>query len=266
MAQNRYSAILERIFSRRFRPRMSEVAFARDDITAAARDTGTRLPKNIGDLLYSFRFRAPLPESIASTAPPGRSWLIELVGRGTYRFRLRPTQATEITPNGMIAVTKVPDATPGVVAMYAQGDEQALLARLRYNRLLDVFLGIACYSLQNHLRTAVRGVGQVETDELYVGIDRKGVHYVIPVQAKAHGEKLRVVQVEQDVALCAERFPSLVCRAVGAQFLEDKSIALFEFETTDAGVRIASEKHYLLVPPDAVSAQDLAAYRSALSV
>jgi hypothetical protein len=89
---------------------------------------------------------------------------------------------------------------------------------------------------------------------------------VIPVQAKAHGEKLRVVQVEQDVALCAERFPSLVCRAVGAQFLEDKSIALFEFETTDAGVRIASEKHYLLVPPDAVSAQDLAAYRSALSV
>ena len=63
-------------------------------------------------------------------------------------------------------------------------DEQALLARVRYNRLVDIFLGIACYSLQNHLRTTASNMGQVETDELYVGVDRRGSHYVVPIQAK----------------------------------------------------------------------------------
>lgn len=79
-----------------------------------------------------------------------------------------------------------------MVAKYAFSDEQAVLARVRYNRLIDVFLGIACYSLQNHLRTSVRGMGQVETDELYVGVDKRGVQYVIPVQAKSGTNNIRV--------------------------------------------------------------------------
>lgn len=47
-------------------------------------------------------------------------------------------------------------------------DEQALLARVRYNRLLDIFLGLATYSLQNHLRTSVTDIGQIEVDEICV--------------------------------------------------------------------------------------------------
>ena len=53
-------------------------------------------------------------------------------------------------------------------------DEQALLAKIRYNRLLDVFLGISAYSLQNHLRTTVLHIGQIEIDELYIGLDKHG--------------------------------------------------------------------------------------------
>jgi len=51
-----------------------------------------------------------------------------------------------------MAAIKIPDATPEIVAAYALSDEQALLAKVRYNRLLDIFLGVAAYSLQNHLR------------------------------------------------------------------------------------------------------------------
>jgi hypothetical protein len=76
----------------------------------------------------------------------------------------------------MMAETKVPDSTPGVIAMYALSDEQALLAKLRYNRLIDIFTGVACYSLQSHLRTSVRTLGQVETDEIYIGLDKRGAH------------------------------------------------------------------------------------------
>ena len=156
------------------------------------------------------------------------------------------------------------DATPGMVAKYAFTDEQAVLARVRYNRLIDLFLGIACYSLQNHLRTAVRGMGQVETDEVYVGVDRLGVHYVVPVQAKSGSNMIGRVQIEQDIAVCAEKLPELVCRPVGAYLMDQNVLALLEFEEDGADIRVAGERHYRLVPPEDVTADELLRYRQRL--
>ena len=162
----------------------------------------------------------------------------------------------------MLAETKAPNATPGVIARHALSDEQALLAKLRYNRLIDIFTGVTCYSLQSHLRTTVKNVGQVETDEIYVGVDRRGAHYVLPVQAKGGRDRISIVQIEQDVALCAEKFPGLICRPIGAQFMAGDLIALFEFEEGDTGTVIAAEKHYRLVPFEEMTEADLEAYRN----
>ena len=170
-----------------------------------------------------------------------------------------------ISPNPNLAVTKIPDATPGIIAKYAFSDEQALLARVRYNRLIDIFLGISCNSLQNHLRTTVAGMGQVETDEVYVGVDKLGSHYVVPIQAKGGNDILNRVQIEQDIAVCNEKLPNLICRPVGAQFIEDELIALFEFEQDGDDIKIVSENHYLLVPPDEITDQDLIVYRQRLA-
>jgi hypothetical protein len=166
-----------------------------------------------------------------------------------------------VVPNPNWSAIKVPDATPGLIEKYALSDEQALLAKLRYNRLIDIFSGVTCYSLQNHLRTTVANMGQVETDEIYVGVDRFGTHYVFPIQAKGGKDKLSVVQIEQDLALAAEKFSALVCRAIGAQFMEEGIIALFEFEVGAKGVTVRAERHYQLVPPEKLSPEDLDIYR-----
>lgn len=167
-----------------------------------------------------------------------------------------------LLPNPNLALTKVPDATPGIIAKYAFNDEQAVLARIRYNRLIDIFLGITSYSLQNHLRTSVTGLGQVETDEVYVGVDKRGVHYVVPVQAKGGSDRLSRVQIEQDFALCADKLPTLICRPVGAQIARDDLIVLFEFVQQGDEIRVATEKHYKLVSPEEVTEEDLVRYQS----
>ena len=159
---NRYVQIIERIFHGRHTPGSLEVVFEREDLVTVAAELGVALPKNLGDVIYSFRYRAALPDSIQSLAPPGQAWIIKSAGRSRYRFVLAAERP--IVPSEMLAETKVPDATPGIIAQYAFSDEQALLAKLRYNRLIDVFTGVTCYSLQNHLRTAVPGIGQIETD------------------------------------------------------------------------------------------------------
>jgi len=257
---NRYQQIMERIFFWHYKEGDQEVAFKREDMERAARELGIKLPKNLGDITYTFRYRGMLPESIRAKAPEGRDWIIRSSGRAQYRFVA--TSIVNIIPNAMMAETKVPDSTPGIITMYALGDEQALLAKLRYNRLIDIFTGITCYSLQSHLRTTVPNIGQVETDEIYIGIDRRGVHYVFPVQAKGKKDRLGIVQIEQDLALCAAKFPSLICRSIGAQFIEDDLIALFEFEETEKGIVISLEKHYRLVPPKEITPNDLDIYQS----
>jgi hypothetical protein len=257
--QNRYSAIIERIFNSRYKAGVAEFEFKREEIASVSQQLGISLPRNLGDLIYTFRYRAKLPEAIQKATPEGKMWLIRPAGPAKYRFVL--VSDNPLAPNPNLAETKVPDATPGIIAKYALSDEQALLAKLRYNRLVDIFTGVTCYSLQNHLRTAVPNLGQVETDEIYVGIDKKGAHYVFPVQAKGGKDKLNIVQIEQDFAICENKFHNLICRPLGAQFIADEVIVLFEFEQTTEGVRISSEKHYRLVPPEMIDDGDLRNYR-----
>ena len=260
--RNRYSRIIESIFLSRYQEGTNEIEFRREEFEQVAQELDIRLPKNLGDIVYSLRYRTPLSPSITEKAPPGHTWIIRPAGRSRYKLMAIPDIA--IVPSPMLAETKVPDATPGLVTIYALNDEQALLAKLRYNRLIDIFTGITCYSLQNHLRTTVSGMGQVETDELYVGIDRRGAHYVFPVQAKGRRDKQNIVQIEQDFAMCAAKFPNLICRAIGAQFMQDNLIALFELEESQSGIVLISEKHYRLVPPDELTLEDLNAYRERL--
>ena len=114
------------------------------------------------------------------------------------------------------------------------------------------------------MRTSVKGIGQIETDELYVGVDKRGCQYVIPVQAKGGSDTLNIVQIEQDMALCESRFSALVCRPVAAQFMTGDVIALFGFEKIDGDVKIATEMHYKLIDSTELTEEDLARYRQRL--
>jgi hypothetical protein len=260
---NRYSQLIEAIFLKHNQAEMDDVAFDRIEITATADELGIALPKNLGDVLYSFRYRVPLPPSIVEKAPEGFEWIIRPAGRAQYRFVL--VQQSIISPSSVLAETKILDATPGVIARYALSDEQALLAIVRYNRLVDIFTGITCYSLQNHLRTTVRAMGQVETDEIYIGIDKRGAHYVLPVQAKGRTDRIGIVQIEQDMAVCKDKFSNLICRPLAAQFMQNGVIAMFEFEQGEDEIRVSAERHYRLVRPNELSAEELVQYRSRLA-
>jgi hypothetical protein len=253
-----YSRIIEKIFFRHYRKGSKSVDFNRDEIGQVANELKIATPKNVGDVLYSFRYRRPLPNSILATCAKGEEWVIKSTGAAKYSFRAVPT--ARIEPQKGRYQVKVPDATPEIVAQHKLSDEQALLARLRYNRLIDIFTGLTTYSLQNHLRTQIDGV-QIETDELYVGIGKTGEQFIIPVQAKGGNDRLGRIQLEQDLALCKGRFSHLTCRPVAAQFMESDVIAMFELTVVDDEVRVVEERHYRLVPASEISPEDLETMR-----
>jgi hypothetical protein len=87
---NRYAQIIQAIFAKYYRKGAQEVSFERADIELAAEKLGIVLPKNIGDVLYSFRYRQDLPSAIAQKAPEGQTWIIRPAGRSRYKFVLVP--------------------------------------------------------------------------------------------------------------------------------------------------------------------------------
>lgn len=257
---NRYKLLIEPIFFNHWSEGKTQFEFAREELETTAAEMEIKLPKNLGDVLYALRFRIGYPETIVATQPAGYEWIIEGAGRARYRFRL--VKAIRILPNGSLAWTAIPDSTPEVIRAYALDDEQALLAIVRYNRLIDTFLGITTYSLQNHLRTTVKGIGQIEIDELYVGIDKYGCHYIVPVQAKGGKDQIGVVQTTQDISFVEQKFPGMRCRAVSAQFMEDGIVALFELTLQDGEVKLCDERHYKLVPCAELDPKAIRNYRT----
>lgn len=258
--QNRYQALLEKVFFANYSKGCDEVPLSREELDKAADELGVERVKNLGDIIYSARYRTPLPPKILDLQPKGKEWII--VGRGKSKYAFKLAKISRIVPNTQLVTLKIPEATPEIVTAYAMSDEQALLAKVRYNRLIDLFLGITAYSLQNHLRTSLKETGQIEIDEIYVGVDKGGRQYIIPVQAKGGSDQLGSVQAQQDLSYCAAKFPDLICRAISAQFLDEKQIALMELVNQDGEVKVANEAHYRLVPASQISKDDLAQYRT----
>ena len=83
---NRYAQIIERIFLDRYKKGMREVSFEREDLVRVAKSLRIKLPKNLGDLVYTFRYRGALPDTIREKAPRDEHWIIRPAGRRTLLF------------------------------------------------------------------------------------------------------------------------------------------------------------------------------------
>lgn len=251
----RYARLIETIFLDRFKKGDKVVKFSRQDLIDTSHKIDIDVPKNIGDVLYSFRYRRDLPEAITKTATKKYVWQIFSAGISKYEFRL--VLENPLIPRDGLKQIKILDATPEIIRRYALNDEQALLAIVRYNRLIDIFTGVVAYSLQNHLRTTVESIGQIEVDELYIGVNQRGAQFVMPVQAKGRADRLGIVQISQDLALCRTKYPSAIARAIAVQFMDDNVIAMMEVAFDDDEAKIVEERHYRLVATDDLTETEL---------
>lgn len=244
MSESLYDRLITEIFRRHHGATKHEFEFLRDEMADILREWGERV-RNLGDVAYSYRGgRRPLPEEIASTG----NWVIEGRGRGRYAFR-RLSRSPYITMPVDLQSIDMLDATPDIILKYGGHDEQGLLTRIRYNRLIDTFLGITAYHLQGHIRTFMEDSGQIEIDDLYLGVDTDGRQYVIPVEAKSMHEPLGVVQVVSLNAFGRSSYPDLILRSVAVKAWHDGTIFFVEFNASEDSekVKATNFRRYRLV-------------------
>ncbi|MCL6430255.1 MAG: endonuclease [Anaerolineae bacterium] len=244
MEQTLYDRLIVEVFRRHGGANCDEFEFERDEMADILRDWGKKV-RNLGDVAYSYRGgRRPMPEEITSTG----NWVIEGRGRGRYAFRRLRRSAYIGVPEDLRAIEML-DATPDIILKYGGTDEQGLLARVRYNRLVDTFLGITAYHVQGHIRAFVQGSGQVEIDDLYLGVDIDGRQYAVPVEAKTAREPLGVVQVVAMNAYTRATLPELTLRPVAVKASLDGSLFFLEFNDAldSESVEVINYRRYRLV-------------------
>lgn len=216
--------------------------FTKSDIEQAIKELGVEIAaKNVPDIVYTYRSgRSALPESLLLHG----HWAIEGRGKGKYALRRLERSPYFDIPTD-IAVTTIPDSTPQIVLKYQSSDEQAVLARIRYNRLVDVFASLTTYHLQGHFRTTISEAGQIEVDDLYIGLDEDANASVLPVEAKIDSDKdrLGVFQVTQMVKFAQQQFSELPVRPIGVKLLPDGTLIFLEFTADSDPNQIATKRY-----------------------
>lgn len=235
-----------------------EMRFTTDQVDKAREKFQSERLGNVGDVTFAFRSkRQAIPDRITKTAPKGYVWTVVNVSSGLHAFKL-DFEENQFSFGKGRSETSVLDATPEIVKQFALfRDEQALLTIVRYNRLVDLFLGLTAYSIQNHMKTAIKTIEgrskQIEIDEVYVGVDQDGHQYLIPVQARRNGEGLSSDQIMSDILFCQQQidnnFPDMRFKSVGVEFTNSGDmhrIAFAEFELQNGHVRVKRDRVYLL--------------------
>jgi hypothetical protein len=134
--------VIEHVLAKTYKqnPDATSLPFTTSDILESIRDLELQIG-NKNDIAYAHRSgRRTLPQTIEFG-----NWAITGVGRAKYEFvRLKRSPYVEIPRD--FQVTRILDATPQIVAKYQSVNEQSLLARIRYNRLVDTFTSLTAYS------------------------------------------------------------------------------------------------------------------------
>ncbi len=241
-ALKEYDLVILRVFEKlhTVREGAERLPFTKSDVERAIQELGLAI-KNVPDIVYTYRSgRSTLPEAILAHG----DWAIVGSGKGRYVFvKLSRSPYVDIPTD--IQTIPILDATPQIVLKYQSADEQGFLARIRYNRLIDTFMSLTTYHLQGHFRTTVSGIGQVEVDDLYIGLDTDGRAYVLPVEAKGESPKdqLGVVQITQMVRFAREAFPDLDVRPIGVKVMADGSYLFLEFNDSEDSNLVATKRY-----------------------
>lgn len=224
---SQYDEVILEVFLRHYQEGTERLPFRKDELAEICTKHGITV-RNVPDIIYTYRARRALPEQILATG----HWAIEPAGRGAYAFRLLRNPPHFEIRFADYAPIDIYNAIPEVVEGLLRQDEQSLLTLVLYNRLADIFTGLTCFHIQNHYRSFVKGMGEVELDALYVGVDKTGALFVLPIEAKSQAENEMIgrVQVSQMAKLVRQDFPALRRRILAVKGLADGTVVLIEFD------------------------------------
>ncbi len=169
---------------------------------------------------------------------------------GVSRPIMRMAARDRVLPDENRYVIRVPNATPSLVERYAFDSKASVLAKVRFNRLIDMFFSVTAFSIGSRVDSTMPEGTQFQTDEVYLAVTGTGQEFVVPVQACGRGKHLSLDRTREMFRFCRLSFPELTPRPVGITVRQVNSaevIAIIELVEEVGEIKVFNEKHYRLV-------------------
>jgi len=243
-----YVPILVDIFQRKYQDGDEIVEFTLDEV----RETAERLDikiRNPSDLIYRMKSRTKLPSEMLDKGFK----IIKIVKKGVYQFQLGESTIVDLTREN---VFQIQDTTPVAVRRFLEEklseiDEQGLLTIIHYCDLLSHFTGLKIYRLKSHVRKSIVNIGQVEVDEVDIGIglDSLETPIIFPIEAKSASDPLNWTQIANQVNFSKQLFLNYVIRPIGIKVDYDSLLHIIEFtpEMEANKIKIKNSATYNLI-------------------
>jgi hypothetical protein len=244
-----YVPILLDIFHRKYKEGDFVVRFTLDEVRESAMRLGVISDlRNAPDLVYRMKSRTKLPSEISDKG----FRILKTVERGIYQLERAESTIIEL-PEG--AIFCIEDKTPVPVRRLlnedlSRIDEQGLLTIVNYCDLLSLFTGLKIYRLKSHARKSVSKIGQVEVDEIDVGVTYSSLNLpiIFPIEAKAAPDPLNWAQIANQVNFANQQFSGFIVRPIGIKVDWNSIIYIIEFtpEIEAKNLRIVNSVRYRL--------------------
>ena len=221
--------------------------FTLEDLTKTAKTLGTTPPKNLPDIVHSVQRYGPLPDVIARTAPQDLEWKIEAAGRGSYVIKLM--QANSITPNLKLKPKQILDRTLAICDTFDLTDKGVLDVQIRQNSLIPDFVGEDVTLVCQPAKGAVKGLGQVDIDAIYMGMPQTGETLIVPILLAPYSRPVDGHKAARMLRYATKAYPDCQVRTLIAQKLENEDIALFEVTSKAGEIKVVREQRYDLGQP-----------------
>lgn len=150
------------------------------------------------------------------------------------------------------------DVTPRAVLEHTIGAVDLLLARVRYNKLIDRLLKCVAHSLHTDLTYCSRTFGEITVGEVYHAVNKRGAEFVVAVQANTTSPSFGPDQAELDLEVCEELFPDLAPRFVHVElehFSWGDVVVMYSLRNNKRGIQFDDEGHYRLVSSETVTSE-----------
>ncbi|MCI0465140.1 MAG: hypothetical protein L0Z62_50100 [Gemmataceae bacterium] len=225
-----------------------ELLFSQADLRQAAAALGEEA-RNFPDLPYNLRSRSGLPPELIEAGYT----TIAMRGSGQYALVMEEDKIEIPADVPVVGVSTAP--IPDTIRDIIRADEQSILSAMNYLDIVSDFMGRKAHHLQAHLRTTGSLGQQVEADDVWVAVVEapSGERTVLPIEAKAVGERLGLHQMISTIDAVLKKYPGIPLIPLAAKLEESGLLLLIAFSYRLAEGKITAItptrfKRYRLTP------------------
>ena len=148
------------------------------------------------------------------------------------------------------------DNTPTVVGQLARDERELLLARLRFNRLLDNFLGISTFPVHLLFDSPFYDSIGPEVEELHFGIAPFGDKCMVIVLSERWNGSPAISKLRASSEVPFKYSHNMRVHFILAHQTGGNCLALIELDLSSQRSKVKAEKHYEFIKPDELNAHD----------